>query len=113
MPDNDTAEQTGTVVVLLGAAVVLVLVDLLFLGIAIAFGPSGFGGDGHLSSTKALREELGQFAGFTGLLLGAAALACGSIGTLVLKSTHARNLGLKWVVGAQLLATVALVVSTH
>lgn len=111
MSDNDIAEQTGTLVALLGASAVLVLTNIFWLGIAIGFGPGGFGS--HLSSTKVLIEELGQGCGFAGLLLGPAAVIWASIGTLALKSGRARNRGLKWIVGAQALATVGLIASIY
>lgn len=113
MPDNDAEGRAGTFVALLAASAVLVLADLYFLGIAIAFGPDGFGGDGHVPSEKALIEHLGQAAGFVGLLLGGAAVIWGAVGTLVLESAQARNRGLKWIVGAQFLALVALYASTY
>ncbi|MGZ4556128.1 MAG: hypothetical protein ACXVXZ_10360 [Mycobacteriaceae bacterium] len=113
MADNDSAKRTGTLVALLAASVVLILADFLFLGIAITFGPAGFGGDGTISTTRALIENSGQTAGFIALLLGGVAVIWAVIGTLVIKSGHARNRGLKWIVGTQLVATAVLVFSTH
>lgn len=111
MPDNAPAEQTGTLVALLAASLVLILADFLLIGIAIAFGPSGFGG-GSISSTRALVENSGKAAGYVGFMLGGAALVWAVIGTLVFKTGHARNRGLKWIVGTQLVAVVLLIAST-
>jgi hypothetical protein len=108
MPDDHTAGRTGTLVLLLAASVALTAVDVVLLGLAIAFGPSGFGGDRTMSGSEVLVARLGQAAGLAGLLLGLAAPTW----ALAATSHSSRMRGVTWLLVAQLLATAVLVAST-
>jgi hypothetical protein len=108
MPDDHAAQRTGTLALLLVASVALTAVDVVLLGLAIAFGPSGFGGDRTMSGSEVLVARLGQAAGLAGLILGLAALAW----ALTVTSPSSRRRGVTWMLVAQLLATAVLVAST-
>jgi hypothetical protein len=108
MPDDHAARRTGRLVLLLAASVALTAVDVVLLGLAIAFGPSGFGGDRTMSGSEVLVARAGQAAGLVGLLLGLTALTW----ALAVSSPPRRTRGVAWLLGAQLLATALLVAST-
>ena len=105
MQDDHSAKRTGTLVGLVAASLALAAIDFVFLGLAIAFGPGGFGGDRTMSRSEVLVADLGQAAGLLGCLLGVAAL----LGAVV---APRRRHGLQWILGAQVLATAVLVAST-
>jgi hypothetical protein len=52
----------------------LALVDLLFLGMVVAFGPEGFGGDGTPTHSERLRSSIGEWAGVSALALALVAV---------------------------------------
>jgi len=106
--DDHSAKRTGTLVGLVAASLALAAIDFVFLGLAIAFGPGGFGGDRTMSRSEVLVADLGQAAGLLGCLLGVAAL----LGAVVAPSAPRRRHGLQWILGAQVLATAVLVAST-
>jgi hypothetical protein len=81
--------------------------DFFMLGIAVAFGPDGFGGDGTVSSARAAVEHSGILAGFVGLALAVVAL----VAFLVLARNRRRNNVLASLVGAQGLMFVWLLAS--
>ena len=85
----------------------LAVVDFFMLGIAVAFGPDGFGGDGTVSSSRAAVEHSGILAGFVGLALAVIAL----VAFLVLARHRRRNNVLASLVGAQVLMLVWLLTS--
>src|SRR5438105_783752 len=62
--------------------VVLGALDGLILLIAIAFGPSGFGGDHTQTAGQIARSHRGQLAGFVALALSAATVPVASNSTL-------------------------------
>ena len=108
MSDDQTTQQTRNRVGLLVACLALLAVDVLFLGLEIAFGPSGFGGDRTMSGDELAVAHLGQVAGLAVCLLGGAAVVW-----MVAADPHLRGSRVvKWIVGAQLIATTVLVVST-
>lgn len=80
----------------------LAVADFFMLGIAIGFGPEGFGG--NVSSDRAAVEHAGMVAGAAGLALAAVAL----ITFLVLARHRRRNVVFAWLVGAQGLMLVLL-----
>ena len=108
MPDDHTAGRTGTLVLLLAASVALTAAAVVLLGLAIAFGPGGFGGDRTMSGSEVRVARLGQAAGLTGVLLGLAAVTWALAGP----APSSRGRGVTWLLVAQLLATALLVAST-
>ena len=85
----------------------LAVVDVFLLGIAIGFGPEGFGGDGTVSSGRAAVEHSGMVAGFLGLAVAAIAV----LAFLVLARHRRRNDVLAWLVGVQGLMLIWLLAS--
>ncbi len=85
----------------------LAVVDFFFLGIAVAFGPEGFGGDGTVSSGRAAVQHSGILAGLVGLAIAVVAL----VAFVVLARHRRRNDVLAWLVGAQGLMLVWLLAS--
>jgi hypothetical protein len=81
--------------------------DFFFLGIAIGFGPEGFGGDGTVSSERAAVEHSGMLAGFLGLAVAVVAV----VAFLLLVRHRRRNKVLAWLVGVQGLMLVWLLAS--
>ena len=75
MPGFGDEGGTGQrlVVVCLVVAFLLAGFDVLMLGLSIAFGPTGFGGDRTPSRTDEVRAVVGLVAGVTALVLAAAA----------------------------------------
>lgn len=108
MSDDQTTQQTGNRAGLLVACLGLLVVDVVFLGLAIAFGPGGFGGDRTMSEGELAVAHLGQAAGLVGCLLGGAA----AVWVLAVDPHLSPNRGVRWIVVAQLIATTVLVVST-
>jgi hypothetical protein len=85
----------------------LAVIDFFLLGIAVAFGPGGFGGDGTVSSGRAAWEQSGVLAGLAGLGVAVVAL----LGFLALARHRRRNDVLAFLVGAQGLMLIWLVAS--
>jgi hypothetical protein len=85
----------------------IAIVDFFVLGVAVAFGPEGFGGDGTVSSRRAALEHSGQLAGAVGLALAVIALVV----FLAMAQHRRRNKVLAWVVGGQGLMLIWLVAS--
>lgn len=81
--------------------------DFFVLGVAVAFGPEGFGGDGTVSSGRAALEHSGQLAGAVGLALAVIAL----IVFAAMVRHPRRNKVLASVVGVQSLMLIWLVAS--
>ncbi len=81
--------------------------DFFLLGIAIAFGPGGFSGDGIVSSGRADWENSGILAGFAGLGMVAIAL----VSFLAFARHRRRNNVLACLVGAQGLMFIWLLAS--
>jgi len=81
--------------------------DFFMLGIAIGFGPEGFGGDGTVSPDRAAVEHSGILAGFVGLAAAVVAI----VAFLVLARHRRRNEVLAWLVGVQGLMLVWLIAS--
>jgi len=96
-----------TAIPLLCLCGLLAVGDFCFLGIAIGFGPEGFGGDGTVSSNRAAVEHSGILAGSVGLAVAVVAL----VAFLVLARHRRRNGVLAWLVGAQGLMVVWLLAS--
>jgi hypothetical protein len=85
----------------------LAVADLFLLGIAVAFGPDGFGGDGTVSSGTAAREHLGILAGLAGLGVAVVAL----VAFLALARLRRRNDVLACLVAVQGLMLIGLLAS--
>jgi hypothetical protein len=75
----------------------LAIADFFMLGIAVAFGPDGFGGDGTVSSGRAALEHSGILAGSVGLVVAVVAL----VAFLALARHRRRNNVLACLVGVQ------------
>ena len=82
----------------------LALVDLMFLGMVVAFGPEGFGGDGTPTHAERLRSSIGEWAG-----IGALALALVAVIVAVLVRAPVRDGILRAVVTCEAVAVVVLV----
>lgn len=67
----------GLVFLCLLVVIVLTGVDLLMLYLALAFGPSGFGGDRTWTQAELVRSGAGELAGVVALVLAAAAVVVG------------------------------------
>ena len=93
---------------LLACSLLIGVFDVFVLGLAIAFGPSGFGGDRTMSAGETAAANLGQTAGLVGALLAGVALVV----FLVMRARPRGRAALGTVLGAQVLATLALVLST-
>jgi len=85
----------------------LAIADFFMLGIAVAFGPDGFGGDGTVSSGRAALERSGTLAGAVGLVVALAAL----VAFLALARHRRRNRVLACLVGVQGLMLIWLLAS--
>jgi hypothetical protein len=85
----------------------IAIADFFVLGVAVAFGPEGFGGDGTVSSGRAALEHSGQLAGAVGLALALIAV----VAFLGMARHPRRNNVLAWVVGVQGLMLIWLVAS--
>ncbi len=85
----------------------LAFCDFFMLGIAVGFGPDGFGGDGTVSPDRVAVENSGIVAGFVGLAFAVVALAA----FLVLVRNRRRNKVFASLVGAQGLTFVWLLAS--
>lgn len=93
---------------LVAASVVVAAVDLLYLGVAITFGPSGFDGDSDLSASEVAAANAGLAAGMLACLL-----AIGAIGAFaVVGPRPSRRRVLTWILAAQLLASILLVATS-
>ena len=110
MPDVEGpgTARAGGMGSLLASSLVVAAFDLFVLGLAIAFGPGGFGGDRDWSAEEMAKANLGQAAGLTGVLLGVVALVL----FLVMRSRPRGRAVLGTVVGVQLLASFVLVLTT-
>jgi hypothetical protein len=86
----------------------LAVADVLMLGIAVAFGPDGFGGDGTVSPGRAAWEHSGILAGLAGL--GVAVVAV--VAFLALTRHRRRNDVLACLVAVQGLMLIGLLAST-
>jgi hypothetical protein len=85
----------------------LAFADFFMLGIAVAFGPEGFGGDGTVSSGRATLEHSGILAGAIGLVVAVVAL----VAFLALTRHRRRNKVLACVVAVQGLMLIWLIAS--
>ena len=93
---------------LLALSLLVTAFDFVVLGMALAFGPSGFGGDRDWSAQEKAAAHLGQAAGLVGVLLGPVVVAL-----FVVMRRHPRGRAvLGTVVGMQLLASLVLVLTT-
>ena len=81
--------------------------DFFMLGIAVGFGPDGFGGDGTVSSGRATLERSGILAGSVGLVVAVVAL----VAFLALAWHRRRNNVLACLVGVQGLMLIWLLAS--
>lgn len=103
-------DRPGGRLVLLSLLVALLLtgVDLFMLGISVAFGPTGFGGDRTPSRAEEARAVVGEVAGVAALVLGAAAFAAAA----AVRRGRARGRVVAALVGAQAASVAVLVGST-
>lgn len=85
----------------------IAVADFFVLGVAVAFGPEGFGGDGTVSSGRAALEHSGQLAGAVGLAVALMVL----VAFLSMTRHPRRNKVLAWLVGVQGLMLIWLVAS--
>lgn len=86
----------------------LTAVDVLMLGLVIAFGPSGFGGDRTPTRSEKVWAAVGEIAGVTALVLGAAAV----VGAVSGRLNGMRRRLVAAIVAAQALAVLVVVWST-
>jgi hypothetical protein len=93
---------------LLAVSLAVGALDFFLLGLAITFGPSGFGGDRTMSAREVAAANLGQAAGFAGCLLAVAAVAV----AVVMRSSPKGRPVMRTVVGLQLAATLLLALTT-
>ena len=108
MDETDAHAPRRTDGTLVATSVVIAAVDLLYLGVAVTFGPSGFGGDSDLSGSEVAAANAGQAAGLLGCLL-----AVGAIGAFaVMGPRPSRRRVLTWILVAQLLASIVLVATS-
>ncbi len=96
------------VVLCLVLALLLAGVDVLLLGLVVAFGPTGFGGDRTPTRSEQVRAAVGETAGVAALVLGAAAFVGGVAGLL----TPTRRRLLVATVAAQAVAVLVVLWST-
>lgn len=85
----------------------LAVVAVLFLGVAVAFGAGGFGGDRTPTHSERLRSSIGEWAGMSAL-----ALALVAVVVAVLVRTPARDRVLRAVVACEAVAVLVLIGST-
>ena len=71
MDETDAHAPRRTDGTLVATSVVIAAVDLLYLGVAVTFGPSGFGGDSDLSGSEVAAADARPAAGPVGCLLAA------------------------------------------
>ena len=110
MEEARTGQSSGGLGSLLACFLLVGVFDVFVLGLAIAFGPGGFGGDRTMSAGETAAANLGQAAGLVGALLAGVALVV----FLVMRAHRPRGrAALGTVLGAQVLATLALVLSTR
>lgn len=103
--DGDARNWGGPEVALLLASIAVGALDFMLLGIAVAFGPTGFGGDGPVTSRQLALAHAEQAAGWTGGVLSVVVLVI----VLALKVTLTRRRALGVVFAVQWAATVGLV----
>ena len=96
----------STVVALVVTSLVMGVFDFLLLSVALAFGPSGFGGDRTMSDSEIRMAHLTQAAALAGCLLGAAIIVL----SLVAQASARRNRALRWMLAGQAAATVTVYV---
>lgn len=104
----DDGRTSRRVVLWVTAALVLAGLDVVLLGLAVSFGPSGLGGDRTPSASDETRALVAQVAGVVGLVLGVAAI----IAAATVTSGQARVRVVRWVVVAQACAVAVLLGST-
>jgi hypothetical protein len=102
-PEGEPARAPGALVM----AGLLALVDLLFLSIAVAFGPEGFGGDGTPAHSDRLRSSIGEWAGISAL-----GLALVAVIVALLVRAPVRHRALTAVVACEAVSVLVLIVST-
>lgn len=94
-PESHPRRRTGAVVALLATAAVFAAIALLGLGLSVAFGPSGFGGDAGANAPSTTPSIVAA-------LIALAAAAGSSVATL---ATH-RLVPLAALVGVEIASTV-------
>ena len=109
MEGAEAGQPRGGLGSLLACSLLIGVFDVFVLGLAIAFGPSGFGGDRTMSAGETAAANLGQAAGLVGAVLAGVALVV----FLVMRARPRGRAALGTVLGAQVLATLALVLSTR
>lgn len=92
---------------LLLVSIALGALDFVLTGVAVAFGPTGFGGDGPVTSRDVTVANLGEAAGVAGCALVVVAFVI----LFVQRSARTRRRILVAVFAAQLAATTALAAS--
>lgn len=107
-PGEEDRGGRRLVVVILVLVLLLSAVDVLMLGLVVAFGPSGFGGDRTPTRSEEVRAAVGEVAGVTALVLGAAAVVGAVWGPL----TRTRRRLVAAIVAAQAFAVLVVVWST-
>lgn len=107
MEGAEAGQPRGGLGSLLACSLLIGVFDVFVLGLAIMFGPSGFGGDRTMSAGETAAANLGQAAGLVGALLAGVALVV----FLVMRARPRGRAALGTVLGAQVLATLALVLS--
>ena len=90
---------------LLLTALAVGALDFFLLGLAVVFGPTGFGGDGTMSAGKVALANAGQVAGAVGCLLAVTAL----VAFVTQRSGARRRRVLAVILGTQLVATLLVV----
>ena len=96
----------GVVVLLLSQA--LTALDGFLLLLAIAFGPSGFGGDANPNPSRVANSQRGEWAGLVALLLDAVVVA---MFLALRRDPHRRLLVLVGCLSAQIACLVVFVVT--
>jgi hypothetical protein len=92
----------------LAASLLIGAFDVFVLGLAITFGPGGFGGDRDWSAEETAAANLGQAAGLIGILLAGVAVVL----FLAMRRRPNGRAVLGAVLGVQLLASFVLVLTT-
>lgn len=108
MEEAQAGQPRGGLGSLVACSLLIGVFDVFVLGLAIAFGPSGLGGDRTMSAGETAAANLGLAAGLIGALLAGIALVV----FLALRAHPRGRAALGTVLGAQVLATLALVLST-
>ena len=109
MEEARTGQSSGGLGSLLACFLLVGVFDVFVLGLAIAFGPGGFGGDRTMSAGETAAANLGQAAGLVGALLAGVALVV----FLAMRAHPRGRAALGTVLGAQAIATLVLVLSTR